>query len=156
MLVENTPIAVVIASEVTLALRCSYTIQSIRILQLSWFFKAAIAVVKVTQYILINISFLCSFFVMWLVSSVQSGYPTGALIGQNRDALRPPAGLSRVIQPRVCLCTSVQWLELSAVFLVQAKCVLHKSSHTHGAPSAGLSRVIHPRVCLCTSVQWLE
>ena len=34
-----------------------------------------------------------------------------ALIGQNKDALRSPAGLSRVSHLRICPCTSVQRLK---------------------------------------------
>ena len=47
------------------------------------------------------------------------------LIRQDKGTLRPPAGLSRVSHPQVCLCTSVQRLEKNAVLLYQAKCVLH-------------------------------
>ena len=42
---------------------------------------------------------------------VRSGYLVRALIGQNKAALRSPAGLSRVRHPQVCPCTSEQRLE---------------------------------------------
>ena len=52
-----------------------------------------------------------TFWGMWLVNAIKYGYPAWALIVQNKGALRSPAGLSIVIHMRVCLCTSVQWLE---------------------------------------------
>ena len=54
---------------------------------------------------------LGTFQALWLVDKDQSGYIGSALIGQNKGALRPPAGLSRVSHQQVCPCTSVQRLE---------------------------------------------
>ena len=58
-----------------------------------------------------SLSPLGTFKALWLVNADQSGYIGSALIGQNKGALRPPAGLSRVSHPQVCPCTNVQRLD---------------------------------------------
>ena len=59
----------------------------------------------------LSLPVLGTFQALWLVDTDQSGYSDCAIIGQNKGALRPPAGLSRVSHPQVCPCTSVQRLE---------------------------------------------
>jgi hypothetical protein len=61
------------------------------------------------------LSLLGTFQALRLVDTDQSGFSDRAIIGQNKGALRPPKGLSRVSLPQICPCTSVQRLELTIV-----------------------------------------
>jgi hypothetical protein len=81
----------------------------------------------------LSLPVLCTFQALWLVDTDQSGYIATALIGQNKGALRPPTGLSRVSHPHICPCTLYNCTEAginSCVTVPSKVCALQVSTKT--------------------------